>query len=206
LSNRRVVIIGGGVIGLSAAEHLSRKGIRTVLLDKGSFAQEASWAGAGYVDLRDACRVGGAFMDLCRLSYDLYPEWTERLKKESGIDPEFLHSGGIGLAFQEGEEKAFREMEEKTAARGLKGEWFTGREARKWEPALSTEVKSAWFLPQTRQVRPPRLNRALLRVLQNRGVEFRENEEVQEILQEGGKASGVETSRGKIDADKVLLT
>ena len=206
MSNHRVVILGGGVIGLSAAEHLTRKGLKVTLLDKGPFAREASWAGAGYVDLRDAFRVGGSFLDLCRLSYDLYPEWTERLKKESGIDPEFLHSGGIGLTFRPEEEKIFREMEEKTAPRGLKGEWLTGEKALTWEPALSPEVRSAWFLPQTRQVRPPRLNRALLRVLQNQGVEFRENEEVLEILREGSRAIGVATLQGKIQADHVLVT
>jgi glycine oxidase len=205
LKNKKIVIVGGGVIGLSAAEHLSRAGARVALLDRGSFAREASWAGAGYVDLRDACRVGGAFLDLCRFSYNLYPDWVERLRKESGVDPEFLRCGSMGLVFKDGEENVLREMEKKTAPQGWAGEWLTGVQARKREPALGEEVKSAWALPQTCQVRPPRLNQALIKTLESRGVELLENEEVKNIRREGSRASGVETSKGFHEAGQILL-
>src|SRR5271170_1463156 len=120
MTQQKIIIVGGGVIGLSIAENLLRRGVHPILLDKGSFAREASWAGAGYVDLRDASRIGGAFLELCRLSYDLFPDWTRRLKEESGIDPEFLVSGGLGLAFNDEDEKVIREMAEKASANGLK--------------------------------------------------------------------------------------
>ncbi len=206
LLKQHILIVGGGVIGLSVAEHLSRKGLSVTLLDKGPLAREASWAGAGYVGLRDACRVGGVFLDLCRLSYDLYPDWTSRLKKESGVDPEFLPSGSMGLAFSDGEEKAFREMEKKVFGGGWEGQWLSGAEVGRREPALSPEVRSAWILPQTRQVRPPRLNQALIRTLQGRGVELREGEEAEDLLYgEGKRVRGIRTSKGPLEADQVVL-
>ena len=42
-----LLILGGGVIGLSTAYFLAREGARVQIVDKGDFGQEASWAGAG---------------------------------------------------------------------------------------------------------------------------------------------------------------
>ena len=44
-----VIIVGGGVMGLAIAENCMRRGMEPVVLDKGPFAREASWAGAGYL-------------------------------------------------------------------------------------------------------------------------------------------------------------
>ena len=42
-----VLILGGGVIGLTVAYSLAREKARVEVVDKGDFGQEASWAGAG---------------------------------------------------------------------------------------------------------------------------------------------------------------
>src|SRR5437899_11958198 len=46
-SSADVVILGGGVIGLTAAYFLARSGAHVTVLDQGDLGQEASWAGAG---------------------------------------------------------------------------------------------------------------------------------------------------------------
>ena len=42
-----VIIVGGGVIGLSIAYVLAREGVQATLLDRRELGREASWAGAG---------------------------------------------------------------------------------------------------------------------------------------------------------------
>src|SRR5436305_1715751 len=42
-----VVIVGGGIIGLTTAYFLAREGVRVQVLDRGDLGREASWAGAG---------------------------------------------------------------------------------------------------------------------------------------------------------------
>jgi glycine oxidase len=74
------------------------------------------------------------------------------------------------------------------------------------DPAISDKVRSAWYVPSTKQVRPPRLNQALLKALQLRGVTLREKEKVTGFIREGNRIKGVETAKGKIEADHVLLT
>ena len=44
-----VVIVGGGVIGLSIALALAREGVRPTVLDRREMGREASWAGAGLI-------------------------------------------------------------------------------------------------------------------------------------------------------------
>jgi len=48
-NRRQVVVIGGGVIGLSAAYHLSREGVEVTVLDSGEFGAGASWGNAGWI-------------------------------------------------------------------------------------------------------------------------------------------------------------
>lgn len=201
----KILIVGGGVIGLSIAENLRRKGATCVLLDQGPFAQEASWAGAGYLDLRSAARVGGAFFDLCQRSYALFPEWAERLKKESGLDPEWVGSGSLDLAFHPEEERAVRSLENNLRTFGLEGEWLSGPQALKKEPGLPPDLRSAFYFKKTAQVRPPRLTRALLGVLQKSGTELRELEKVEDFLVKGRQVTGVRTSKGVVTCDQMIL-
>ncbi len=203
--SRRIIIVGGGVIGLTIAEHCLRRDLQPVVLDKGPFAREASWAGAGYLDLRGASRVGGAFFELCRKSYGLFPEWTARLKKESGVDPELLNSGSLDLAFSDEEENFIRQMEGNLKTFGYSGQWLTPREAAQKEPGLSPQLKSAFYFKETSQVRPPRLTRALLQVLQKGKAELREVETVEDFLLKGRQVIGVKTSRGMVEGDGVVI-
>jgi glycine oxidase len=205
LKNTKVIIVGGGLMGLAAAEQLLRRGIKPLVLEKGSFAKEASWAGAGYLDLRDASRAGGSFLDLCRYSYGLFPEWTESVKRDSGIDPEYLLCGSLGLVFNPNEEEVIRGIEAGTLANGLKSEWLTPPAAFLKESHLSEKIKSAWYLPQTCQVRPPRLAQGLLKVLEKGKAVLREGDEVRGFLKQGSRIIGVETDKGKYEADQVLL-
>ncbi|HJT24316.1 MAG TPA: glycine oxidase ThiO [bacterium] len=202
---RRVIIIGGGVIGLSIAEHCLRRGLQPVVVDKGPFAREASWAGAGYLDLRSASGVGGAFFALCKKSYDLFPEWTERLKKESGVDPELLDSGSLDLAFNDEEETAIHRMESNLKTFGLSGQWLSPTQAAQIEPGLSPQLKSIFYLKETRQVRSPRLTRALMAVLQKGKAELRELETVEDFLLKGRQIIGVRTSKGVLEGDAVVV-
>lgn len=192
-------------MGLSIAESCLLRGMEVVVLDKGPFAKEASWAGAGYLDLRSATGVGGAFFALCKKSYDLFPEWTARLKKDSGVDPELLDSGSLDLAFNDEEETAIHRMEANLKTFGFSGQWLSPAQAAKMEPGLSPSTKSAFYLKETRQVRSPRLTRALLQVLQKGKAQLRELEPVEDFLFKGRQVVGVRTPKGILEGDAVVV-
>jgi glycine oxidase len=205
LSAKKVIIVGGGVIGLAVAHQLLQRGIKSTILERGVFAKESSWAGAGYLDLRAAAQVGGAYFDLCRYSFDLFPEWIDRIQKESGLDSEFLQSGSLDLVYEGEDEKSVRTLGKRLSQKGLEGEWLSAAQAREIEPGLSPRLQSAFYLKETRQVRPPRLTRALLTALQKQGVVLRELEMVESFLAKGRNIFGVKTNKETLEADAVVL-
>jgi glycine oxidase len=202
----KIILVGGGVIGLSIAEHLIRKGVACTLIDQGPFAKEASWAGAGYLDLRTAALEKGPFFELCKQSYDHFPEWTERIKQESGLDPELLNSGSLDVAFTEQELAHIQKIEKSLQPFGFTGQWLSPKDSLQKEMGISPHVLSTFYFNATRQVRPPRLTRALIQILQKRKAEFREMEPVEDFIVQGNTVKGVKTSKALVEGDQVVLT
>src|SRR5690606_36089871 len=93
-----VAIIGGGVIGLSIAYELSRQGVASTVLDRGPLGRAASWAGAGIIAPPAGRATGRPDEALRSLSARLYPEWSEALRAEAGIDNGYRRCGAVDLA------------------------------------------------------------------------------------------------------------
>jgi glycine oxidase len=92
-----ILILGGGVIGLTTAYFLAEAGVQVTLLDRGDLGRQASWAGAGIISPGDPDRAQ-APVDLLRArSSSLYPELSRRLLEETGIDNGYRVCGGLEL-------------------------------------------------------------------------------------------------------------
>ena len=78
---RDVVIVGGGVIGLSIAYALAREGIRPTVLDRRDLGREASWAGAGLIPPVAENRSRQPLVALRSWSAELYPRWSAALAR-----------------------------------------------------------------------------------------------------------------------------
>ncbi len=78
-----VIILGAGVIGLSLALELHRRGATVTLLEPGAPAAQASWAAAGMLAAEDPFNPP-ALVPLARLSTALYPAFLEELHEASG--------------------------------------------------------------------------------------------------------------------------
>jgi glycine oxidase len=128
------------------------------------------------------------------------------LKRESGVDPEFVRSGSLDLAFNEEEEASILSMEKSMGACGEKGAWLTPKEVLKLEPSLSPHLKSAFFVEGTSQIRPPRLGKALLESLQSKGTQLKDREPAEDFILRGNRITGVKTPKGTLEADQVVLT
>ena len=133
-----VLIIGGGVIGLSIARELALRGVRNVtVIERGEFGKEASWAAAGILAPQvEADRVNDFFTLACA-SRDLYPDFVESLREQTGIDVGFDQTGTLYLGFNEHDEKELRRRYEWQTAAGLRVEWLNGDEARRLPEVLA---------------------------------------------------------------------
>src|SRR5215210_1646235 len=168
-----VVIVGGGVIGLSIAYALAREGVATTVLDRGELGRAASWAGAGIISPGAERPTDNPVVQLRTRSAALYPEWSEALRAETGIDNGYRRTGGVDVARTAAEDQALRTAAGTWRAEGIAFERLEPRDFGRVEPALDPALRAAYFLPDRAQVRNPRHVRALALAALRRGASLR---------------------------------
>jgi len=192
-------IIGGGIVGLSIARELAGRGRRVRLLAREGRRDTASWAAAGIFP--PAPRPGPGCDDpnavLTAFSDRLHREWSEELRRETGIDNELAACGGLHLA---ADQPRLEQLEAAAAAwrsRGTRCEWLAGSEVARIEPAVAGAVAAGriaggFLLPDEMRIRPPRHLEALERSCLARGVTLSHDCTVASINVAGGRVTGVE--------------
>src|SRR3979490_3024611 len=159
-----VVIIGGGVIGLTIVRALAQRGVRELMLiEGGRLGAEASWAAGGILAPQVEVDHHDAFFQLACDSRDLYPGFAESLKEETGVDVELDTTGTLCLGFTEKDEAEPRRRSEWEQGESLEVGWLSGDEVRRLEPCVSAEVRCALRFPRDFQVENRQLISALVR-------------------------------------------
>ena len=202
-----VIIVGGGVIGLSVARGLHKAGIsRIALVEKGSCGLESSWAAAGMLGPQAEADADDEFFRFCCASRDLYPGFAEELLDETGVDVELDRSGTLYLSFGDTDSRILRERFEWQRAAGLAVEYLSPENARRREPFISTDVREALFFSNDWQVENRKLLAALRRYAELNDITIHESAPVERVIVEDGRAVGVETADGRISSEVIVLT
>lgn len=201
-----ILIIGGGVIGLSIARELHRKGSGHItIVDKAACGEESSWAAGGMLGPQAEADSGGAFFDLTLASRDVYPEFADSLLEETGIDVELDRTGTLYFAFSDDDIRHLRARAVWQKQAGLPLEILTAEDARKAEPFASPDVREALFFPGDWQVENRKLLAALRRYAELNGIDVIEHRHVENLTVENGRVTGAETAVSLIHADKTVL-
>ncbi len=202
-----VLIIGGGVIGLSIARELHKQGVRRItLLEKGVCGEEASWAAAGMLSPQVEADKTGSFFDLCCDSRDIYPAFAEELFDETGVDIELDRTGTLYLAFTDSDVSEIRERFRWQQKAGFSVEHFSEEETRRAEPCVSPFVREALFFPNDWQVENRKLVAALKCYAEMNGIEILEKTHVEKLIIENNNVIGAQTDAGIINADMTIVT
>ena len=175
----KIVIIGGGVIGLSLAWELAGRGQEVVLLERGRCGRKASWAGAGILLPENLATSTHPIQQLAAISNTTHKLWHTKLKSQTGIDNGYRESGGLYVAPSRGEMAALV---------GSIGDW----EERKFnvQPLSQSDLRdrfpnvqvtspqpslAAVFLPDESQICNPWHTDALLAACKLSGVQVVES-------------------------------
>lgn len=198
-SSARVVIVGGGVIGCSVAYHLTKLGIKDiVLLERKTLTCGTTWHAAGLVP---TLRATYNMSMLAKYSAALY----ETLEAETGQATGFLRNGSLSIATH-GER--FTELKRGASMAKLCGfpcEVVTPEQALELWPLLNIDdVVGGVYLPLDGIVNPVDVTQALAKGARIGGAEIIENTRVLDIKIRDGKASGVVTESGDIDCEFVV--
>jgi len=201
-----IVIVGGGVIGLTIARGLALRGVRDVcLVERGNLGTEASWAAAGMLLPQVEADAPDDFFDLACRSRDLYPAFAAALREEAGIDVELDTTGTLYLALTEHDQEEIEKRYDWQTRAGLSVERLTGAEARAVEPCISESTLGALRFPKDIQVESRRLLSALANSVQKLGVTIATQTPVDSLLLEGNRVRGVQTSRGAINCRTAVI-
>lgn len=194
-----ILIIGGGVIGLSIARELHRRGVGNItVLEKNRCGEEASWAAAGMLSPQVEADANDAFLEFCCKSRDMYPQFAEELLGETGIDIELDRTGTLSVAFQDEEAIALTRRFEFQKAAGLAVEQLEPTDIARLEPHLSGSVTAALFFPNDWQVENRKLVAALRKYAEQNDIEIREDVEVNSLITDGTRVIGVNDLRAGV--------
>jgi glycine oxidase len=201
-----VAIIGGGVIGLAVARALAWRGIHNVLLlERGSLGAESSSAAAGMLAPQAEASRPHEFFYLTCQSRDMYPTYASALLEETGIDIQLDPTGTLYLAFTEHDAAELEARYEWQTKAGLPIERLSPDMARKLEPSICEDVRAAVRFPLDTQVENRRLISALAAANERLGVRVETRTDVMSLKVERGRVAGIETSRGFVATDRVVI-
>jgi glycine oxidase len=183
-----VIIIGGGIIGLSLASALRRRGAVVLVVERGEPGREASHAAGGML-VDCAFETLPALQPLATASARMYPEFAHELELESGMKVDLRDQGTILLPSSE-------------HLRHLESAPLTAAALAELEPALVAD-RPAFFLKE-RSVDPRALSSAAWKAAKNRGVDFSSGDEVTSVTVTEGRATGVATTKTAFHAAKIV--
>jgi glycine oxidase len=197
-----VLIVGGGVIGLSVAWRARSRGMAVTLLDRGAFGQGTTRVAAGMLaPVSEADAGEPALLAAGLASAQLWPQFAAGLERCSGLDPGLRTCGTLVVA-RDADDVAWLERERALREQlGVPVSRLRGSEARRLEPALVPSVRAALVMPGDHAIDPRSLVAALCAACAEAGVTMRPGEQV-----ESHDARGVTLAGGaRIEAGRVVV-
>ncbi|WP_239615734.1 glycine oxidase ThiO [Cohnella mopanensis] len=157
-----IVIMGGGVIGLSCAFELRSRGHEVTVLEINRCGGQASGAAAGMLAPYSENLEGpDEFFRLGVESLRLYPEWQSQVKRVSGMAFEYTPSGSLYIAYHEADRLALEGRLLWQKEFGSTGTLLEGDALFRIEPMLSRNVRAALHTPEECHLYAPEYVRAL---------------------------------------------
>lgn len=193
-----VVIIGGGVSGLSSAYFLAKAGRDVVVVEKGNVGSEASGRNGGLitVGLVDEYGVRPTAVE----SMKMWPT----LEAELGYPTEFVHQGMLSIAMTEEQMDDIFTTRDNYLKNGLTAKVVDSPEVRDMIPGISEKVVGGLFSPEGGHANPQRTVQAFAWAFQDRGGRLYQHTAVTGITVRDGRVSSVETTAGAIKTGVVV--
>ena len=194
-----VLIIGGGITGLSVARELSRYNVHVTLVEKEA---DVGW---GQTKASYAIRHPGARWAPGTLAQQMIAEGNRLMEQLiEDLDIEFKRSGELVLAFSKEELESLKTMKRHAEHIQVEGLEIIGNsEIRRLEPNVNPAAVAALYMPSAGIFNPFNLVSAFFENARENGVDMMMDTRVKGILSERNKFI-VETSRGEIRADYIV--
>lgn len=200
-----ILVRGGGIIGLSCAWELAKRGCAVTLHDTGRPGENASSAAAGmlapsYESAIISEGVHAHLHALCAESAEIWPDFAASLQLASGMDIDYRSGPSLAVAIDAQQAEHLQLLADALERKSIPAQWLTPEQARKAEGALQGDIKAALALPSDGQVDNRRVLAALRLVCEGEGVVFGppEGAYAMELLATGWRSADCEPVKGQL--------
>jgi glycine/D-amino acid oxidase-like deaminating enzyme len=209
-----VIIIGGGLVGMSIAWGLSKVGQSVAVLDEGDVAPRAARANFGLVWSSSKGLGSATYSRLSRTSWAKWHQLAAELKSETGIDTGYVPSGGFSLRLTPTElERGIASMARLASQPGMEAEGvptldyevLDQAETRRRLPLVGETVAGAIFSPLDGQTNPLRVFAALHKAFQQRGGHYLPHRKTTELRARSGGGFEVAGEGWTLGGGKLIL-
>ena len=198
-THARVVVIGGGVVGVSTLYHLARKGwADSVLIERKELTSGSTWHAAGLLPLFNLSYSVG---QIHKYSVALY----QTLEQETGLDPGLRQVSNIRLARTRDRMDEYNYYAGVAETIGVKVKFLKPKEVKEIWPLCDVEgIIGAIQHPDDGYIQPADLTQALARGARNRGAEINRHTTVTGIERLANGEWKVLTDKGDITCEHVV--
>ena len=177
----RVVIVGGGIAGVSTAYHLAKLGVKdVVLLEQGKLTCGTTWHAAGLVGQTRATRNATR---MSRYGIELYAS----LEKETGLATGWKQCGSLNVAGTPERLVSMKRQMARAKSFGIEFEFISPAEAGQRVPILRTDdLAGAVWIPGDGKANPTDLTQSLAKGARMRGATIVEGVRVEDVEQRQG--------------------
>lgn len=195
----RILVVGGGAIGLSVAYHLAKRGARDVtLLERNRLTSGTSWHAAGIVG---PLRATPNMTRLASAALEVFPS----LEAETGMSTGYRRTGGYWLAREAARMDELHRIADLGTALGMSPQVVAVDDVPIPMLDLANHV-GALHVPEDANVNPVDLCMAYARAAKDRGVRIRERVQVERLLTQGARIVGALLSDGtEMRADQIVI-
>ena len=195
-----VLIIGGGIAGVSTAFFLSQQGRRVVLLERGDIASEASGVNAGGIGALGWGDTPGLESHLTMGSVDLF----KRIQLDMGYDIEFRQCGGLEAVHTEAQMEYAERRVRSLREQGYTVELLGPRQAASIEPAINPMLLGFIYAPLRGKANPVLATHAFANAAGQSGARILTHHHVSAINHDGNSYR-VQTQQGEFIAPTLVL-
>ncbi|MCU5774521.1 FAD-binding oxidoreductase [Erwiniaceae bacterium BAC15a-03b] len=193
-----VVVIGGGIIGVSTALELAEQGIRVALCEKGQIGHEQSSRNWGWVRIsrRDPREVA-----LMAEALSIWQNLDRRIEADTG----YTRAGIVFACHDEQQLQQNQQWLEQVRDYPVSSQMLDAGQFRQKFPAASLPVKGALYTPEDGRAEPQKVAPAIAEAARRKGAFILTECAVRGIETQAGRVSSVITERGEIACQSVVL-
>ena len=195
----KVVVVGGGVVGVSALYHLAKKGWSdVVLVERKELTSGSTWHAAGLLPLFNMSYSVG---QLHKYAVNFY----KTLEEETGQNVGFSVVSNIRLATTQDRMDEYHQYAAVAKTIGVKVNFLTPEEVKEIWPLCNIDgLIGAIQHPEDGYIQPADLTQALAKGARDKGAEIYRNTNVTGIKQLENEMWVVETDKGNIECEHVI--